>query len=341
MEEKFKQTKLNRSILHLLGEKKILNASQLKNTFKETGIYPAKNQWLINLERFLLSLGIIFSLCGIVFFFAYNWQDMSSFFKLGLVQIITVIIALIAFFRPKTDFVYQIALTALCIMVGINFTVFGQIYQTGADAYDLFIAWTLLITIWVIISQFPPLWLFYLLLINVTIILYYGQVLGEWDNIFLLWILFIINTLAIIFWEYFRPFAYRWWPRVCATAAVFFISFGMMWWIIDRSEGMNQTIGVLIFISWLLMVLLGSWLYINQLKDLFMLILFYLSGIVLLNTFIIRNATEGLKGIEGVFFLCSFLTIGLTILMAGFLIRLNHQWKQHNQPKQATGGLSE
>lgn len=337
MEEKFGQKNVDRSILHLLGQKKILNAEQIETVFKQITIYPTKNQWLINFERLLLSLGIIFGLCGIVFFFAYNWQDMSKFFKLGLVQTITLIIALITFLRAKADFIYQIGLTALCVMVGINFTVFGQIYQTGADAYDLFIAWTLLITIWVIISRFPPLWLFYLVLLNITVLLYFGQVLNEWNNMIWLWILFIINTLAIVFWEYYKPFPYRWWPRVCAAAAVYFITWAMIWWIVDRGQQVHFLIGLLTFFSWLLMMGIGSWLYIRSIKDLFMLILCYLSGIVILNTFIIRNSIDGFRNIEGVFFLCSTLTIGLTIWMAGFLIRLNRQWRSitHNE----VGGL--
>jgi uncharacterized membrane protein len=43
--------------------------------------------------------------------------------------------------------------------VGVLQAVFGQIYETGADSYVLFLIWALLIIGWVAIGGYAPLWL--------------------------------------------------------------------------------------------------------------------------------------------------------------------------------------
>ncbi len=40
----------------------------------------------------------------------------------------------------------------------ILLAVYGQTYQTGADPYELFFGWAILIIGWVAISRFAPLW---------------------------------------------------------------------------------------------------------------------------------------------------------------------------------------
>ena len=42
-------------------------------------------------------------------------------------------------------------------LIGTLFAVFGQIYQTGADAYDLFLGWTLFTILWAVAIRFAPL----------------------------------------------------------------------------------------------------------------------------------------------------------------------------------------
>jgi len=82
--------------------------------------------------------------------------------------------------------------------VGVLFAVYGQIYQTGANAYDFFLGWTIFITLWAIVSNFAPLWLIYIVLINTTFILYSQQVAKDWSEIYVFTLLFIINTIVLI-----------------------------------------------------------------------------------------------------------------------------------------------
>jgi uncharacterized membrane protein len=62
------------------------------------------------------------------------------------------------------------------VLVGVLLAVYGQTYQTGADAFELFIGWAVLIFGWVIFSEFAALWLIWLILLNTGAILYWYQV---------------------------------------------------------------------------------------------------------------------------------------------------------------------
>src|SRR5690606_13169214 len=75
---------------------------------------------------------------------------------------------------------------------------FGQVYQTGANAFDFFLVWTLCISLWVLISNFAPLWLLYLVLINTTFLLYYNQEANGWTDMFVYSSLFYLNTAVVI-----------------------------------------------------------------------------------------------------------------------------------------------
>ncbi|MCP4692262.1 MAG: DUF2157 domain-containing protein, partial [Desulfobacterales bacterium] len=62
------------------------------------------------------------------------------------------------------------------VLVGVLLAVYGQIYQTGADAFELFVGWGVLISVWVIFSEFAALWMVWLVVLNTGAILYWLQV---------------------------------------------------------------------------------------------------------------------------------------------------------------------
>ena len=45
-------------------------------------MYADKRQWKQFLSIFLLAAGVGFTVAGIIFFFAYNWEDLPKFAKL-------------------------------------------------------------------------------------------------------------------------------------------------------------------------------------------------------------------------------------------------------------------
>ena len=127
--------------------------------------------------RALLALGAAHVLAGIVFFFAFNWADMPVYAKFGVVQAGIVIAALAALVTGLDKPVGQTLLIAASVLTGVLLAVFGQIYQTGADAYELFVSWTLLILPWVLISRSAAHWLVWLTVACLAVGLYCEQIL--------------------------------------------------------------------------------------------------------------------------------------------------------------------
>lgn len=127
--------------------------------------------------RALLILGGAHFLAGVVFFFAYNWDDLPSAAKFGILQgaILCSFVAalLLRLERPAG----QAMLVAATVFTGVLFAVIGQVYQTGADAWELFAAWTALTLPWALASRSSVHWLVWIVISLTASSLYGGQVL--------------------------------------------------------------------------------------------------------------------------------------------------------------------
>lgn len=151
---------------------------------------PGPEAWTHFLDRTLLFLGGLLATSGVVCFFAFNWQALGRLARLGLVEAAVVLAALGAWRLGPERLAGQVLLTVAAALVGPLLGVYGQIYQTGADAWNLFLAWGLLIVPWVLVGRNPVLWLLLLGLGNLTAWLAWDQLAGmePWDSAsFYLW----------------------------------------------------------------------------------------------------------------------------------------------------------
>lgn len=127
--------------------------------------------------RALLALGVGQFLAGVVFFFAYNWNDLSDIAKFAVVET-ALAIAVGGALLIGLDRVFgQMLLIAASVLTGVLLAVIGQMYQTGADAFELFVAWAALILPWTIISRHAAHWLLWLVVAETALVLYCEQVL--------------------------------------------------------------------------------------------------------------------------------------------------------------------
>jgi uncharacterized membrane protein len=161
-------------------------------------VYPNAAGWRKFLQLFLLGAGVAFTVSGIIFFFAYNWDNLGKFAKMGTVGGVLTATVLIVLLTNLSDLVKNILLTGAAVLVGGLFAVYGQIYQTGADTYELFLAWSVFVTLWVVVSGFAPLWLLYLLLINTTGTLYLAQYHSDLQAVTLLLIELLFNSFCLV-----------------------------------------------------------------------------------------------------------------------------------------------
>mgnify|MGYP001054986482 CR=1 FL=1 len=126
--------------------------------------------------RALLALGAGQFLAGVVFFFAYNWNDLSDIAKFAIVEGALAIAALGALVVGLDRMFGQVLLSAASLLTGVLLATIGQVYQTGADVFELFLAWAALILPWTLISRSAVQWLLWLVVAEVALWLYCEQV---------------------------------------------------------------------------------------------------------------------------------------------------------------------
>jgi uncharacterized membrane protein len=134
-------------------------------------LYP-HNQWGLWVSRLLLTLGAALVLSGIIYFFAFNWAKITPTMKLSSIEIGIFSCLIGAYFYSLQRMSGQVLLFSASVLVGVFMAVFGQIYQTGADAYQLFMMWSLLTLGWTLISNFAAQWIFWLVITNIFLVLW-------------------------------------------------------------------------------------------------------------------------------------------------------------------------
>lgn len=219
-----------RNIIQIISRYSNLPEQDIRSLFKKNGVYADREAWAKFTDLALLGIGVAFLLAGTVFFFAYNWDNLHKFVKLGMIQAMIILpIVSILIFKPR-ELVKNILLTISCVLIGVLFAVFGQIYQTGADAYDLFLGWTIFIAIWALSTRFEALWLIFLVLINTTFVLYVEQAGPFVLEKSMYAILFSFNTLVVIGLQLlsYKMEIASWFIRVIAFGAVVILTIGMV-----------------------------------------------------------------------------------------------------------------
>jgi len=144
----------------------------------------------------------------------------------------------------------QVLLLSASVLVGVFMAVFGQIYQTGADAYQLFMMWSLLTFGWTLISKFAPQWIFWLVITNIFLVLWWQQAaLPTKQMEFMIFIYMIsLNGATLVLCEYFSvKKVYEWlkaqWIRLILTIFTLLIMLiPIVIWIVDPSRATKSII---------------------------------------------------------------------------------------------------
>lgn len=96
-------------------------------------------------------------LAAIIFFYAANWWNMDTALKLGILMAALMVCAAGAALSG-TGFQRSCWATAGAILSGVLFAVHGQIWQTGANAWELFALWTGLALVWALLTEADSAW---------------------------------------------------------------------------------------------------------------------------------------------------------------------------------------
>lgn len=153
-------------------------------------------QWIIRLS---LGLGTTLLLLGVIFFFAYNWHVMPKWSKLALIEIAMLVCFIAAAGVGWQKLLGQCLLLAATVFIGVFFAVFGQIYQTGADAWQLFALWAVLMFGFLWLSHFSAQWILQWSITGLALCLFMQQTL-TWEDDSPWFISLIMAVYAFSIW---------------------------------------------------------------------------------------------------------------------------------------------
>ena len=299
---------------------------RLRSALETAGALPNDSQWRNFLDKVLLSMGAVLLGAGVIFFFAYNWQDLGRFAKFALVQV-PVLAGLALVWKVGVDGAAgKAALLAITLCVGALLALVGQTYQTGADTFELFAAWAVAILPWALVARFPALWIIWLALVNTALALYYTTMTGMPS--LLVWskelkgVLFGFNTLALVAWEglalagiaWLRE---RWAPRLLAVASGYMAT---LLALEDLGRSLPDYSGRMV--AWLVWMLAAFWVYRYRVKDLFVLAAGLLSLITVVVTFLLQFMKSS---DEGVLLLAGLVVIGMSGAGGWWLKQIAHE----------------
>lgn len=277
-----------------------------RDVLRTAEMLPSPGQWRAFLEQVALWLGTTALAAAVIFFFAFNWDDLGRFAKFGLIEA-AILAGLLACWRVQLDGTPgKAVLMMLSLLTGALLALAGQVYQTGADTYELFAWWAVLILPWVLVSRFSPLWLVWLVLLNLAASFYFsrGGAVDGW-----LWTMFALNGLALALWEAAHRAGLSWledsWPPrllsiaagIAATALVISAILG------SGDSAPMRVLAVLVYVAWL--AVLYAW-HREVRPDLFMLAGGVLSLIVAVVAFLSYHILDAGSG--------AYLLIGLVVI---------------------------
>lgn len=194
-------TQKRSTIWHWFLDGKIDRAN-FKAAMLEAYPHPNANKWQQLIANLLLYLGVLLVGAGVIFFMAFNWDALSHLSKFAIVETLFTLFIGGFYLANHTQKKYLLPsslphnqhtphfqqsqpspniygwnlpnamLLGASIMLGALLALVGQTYQTGADPWQLFAIWAVLILPFAYIAGFDLLWLLIVVLLNVSLGLY-------------------------------------------------------------------------------------------------------------------------------------------------------------------------
>ena len=275
------------------------------------GVTPDAARWRQFVDRMLLGLGVLLLAAGAIFFGAFNWQELGRFAKFALAEIPIVVAIAVCWRFGLESTVGKVALLAAAVFTGALLALVGQVYQTGADNFELFVAWALAVTAWVAVARLPALVLLWLALLHMAIYLYFDARDGLFGLLFsplgIVWLVFALDTATLIVWEFLAAAGVTWLRERWAIRVVAFLSGGAITALAVWSGINFSRTGAWPFVAYALWLAAAWWAYRRRSVDLFILAGAVLSVIVvmtaLLTKLMLRHGDAG-----------SLLLIGLAVI---------------------------
>lgn len=153
-----------------LTESGQLTGQQLDAAARIAPLEPSRRDWVTALDRILGFGGVLLIGAAVIFFFAYNWDELHRLTKIGLALAVLATTTGAAMIAPPFGVAYRAALFGACVASGALLALIGQTYQTGADMWMLFAGWAALMTPFAALSRSSASWALWLIVLNAALL---------------------------------------------------------------------------------------------------------------------------------------------------------------------------
>lgn len=230
-----------RALLLRLAEAGELGRAQLAHASGQGALQPTPAEWRGLVDRVFAFGAALLLTAAAVFFLAYNWEAMHRFARLGLVIAVLAACCGGALLARPQGIGWRAALFGACVATGAVLALLGQTYQTGADVWELFAAWAVLMLPLTWLSRSTASWVLWLGVANLALMralsqsLWWGF-LDTLSNAHALLVIAAFNLIVLLVFEGFarmliaRPA--RWMHRLAALGVLGPLCAGAMlgWW---------------------------------------------------------------------------------------------------------------
>ncbi|HRP65519.1 MAG TPA: DUF2157 domain-containing protein [Thauera sp.] len=158
-----------RALLFRLAEAGLLTPQQLAAASRQASLHPSADEWRQVLDRLLAFGGVLLLGAALIFFFAFNWDELHRYAKFGLAFAALAACAGAAIWVEAFGTAYRALLFGACVATGALLALIGQTYQTGADVWELFAAWAALMAPFALLSRSAASWALWLVVANAAL----------------------------------------------------------------------------------------------------------------------------------------------------------------------------
>ncbi len=128
-------------------------------------------------------LGILFGLSAIIYFFAANWGGMDRHLKIGLIIILMLLFYGVSYgfskWKEHQQDVGAWIFWGGSVAFGVAVALLGQLYNSHADSYSLFLVWLIPSFLLAIFTRYPIFFVQSYILLNITVYTYFYP-LNSW-----------------------------------------------------------------------------------------------------------------------------------------------------------------
>lgn len=146
------------TLLRQLAQAGVIDGTELDAGLRLVDGRADRAAWRTFADKLLLGIGVGLVVTGVIFFFAANWDAVSQSARIGLALGAHVIAVVAAASLGLGKPAGRAAAAGAALLVGPALLTYGQAYQTGADAWELFAGWAALTVPFALVVRGTLLW---------------------------------------------------------------------------------------------------------------------------------------------------------------------------------------